>query len=38
MDTVEIFHAKLGFKAQDLNESELLNCEEDMVHGLKTAT
>ena len=38
IDTVQVFDAQLKFNAQDVNRTELLDCEEEFVQGLKTAT
>jgi hypothetical protein len=38
IDTIECISAQKKFKGQDVNHSEILNCEQELVHGLKTAT
>jgi hypothetical protein len=38
MDTVEVKFAQKKNFDQDVNRTELLECEEDLAHGLKTAT
>ena len=38
IDTIECFSAQKKFKGQDVNHSEIINCEEVLVHGLKSAT
>ncbi len=38
LDTVEVKMAQHKYNAQDVNRTELLECEEDLAHGLKTAT
>ena len=37
-DTQEMRSAQNKFKLQDVNKSELINCEEELVIGLKSAT
>jgi len=38
IDTVDVLSAQQKFHAQDVNRTALIDCEEDLVHGLKTAT
>ena len=38
IDTVDVKLAQKKFQAQDVNKTELLDCEEEFVHGMKTAT
>lgn len=38
IDTIECISAQKKFKGQDVNHSEIINCEEELVHGLKSAT
>lgn len=38
IDTVELISAQKKFRAQDVNQSELMNLEEELVLGLKSAT
>jgi hypothetical protein len=38
IDTIECFSAQKKFRGQDVNHSEIINCEEILVDGLKSAT
>lgn len=38
IDTIECISAQKKFKGQDVNHSEIINCEQELVHGLKSAT